>query len=300
MPRLYGLPALLAATLFALVAFPEARAQTAYMGIEPADPAPGDEVIVTVWRPAGGFDPAAVPKVYVGYAYTANGPFTPFLAPLSPQPYDAATPDYFRVSIGRFARIWVNVRYYHAPDPDLTRPPDATATFEVKERPPAFAKVIEFYSAARDHYFMTADAVEIARLDSGETPGWERTGESFTAFQANRAPDALGMPVCRFYGRPEYGLDSHFYAVSPAECASVRAKWPAQWQLESEDVFELVYLYSCGDDAWGSRPLYRLYNGRPDVNHRYVVSRALRDQMVANGWIAEGAGTDTQAGCVFP
>lgn len=77
-----------------------------------------------------------------------------------------------------------------------------------------------------------------------------------------------------------------FLGIEPAEPAS-------------EDVFEFVYDYACGDDNL-SQPLYRVYNGRPDVNHRYVVSRALRDRMVANGWIAEGAGPDIQAGCAYP
>lgn len=276
-----------------------ARGQTAFLGIEPAEPAPGDEVIASVWRTAGTFDPAVVPKLYVGYAFTSNGPFTPLPAPLPPQAYDPAAPDYFRVSLGRLSRLWVNVRYYHAADPDLSRPPDAIATFEVKERRAAYVRVIEYFDAARDHYFMTADAAEIARLDSGATPGWQRTGESFVAFEARRAQANLGSPVCRFYGRPEFGLDSHFFAAWPAECAAVRVKWPAQWQLESEDVFEFVDDFSCGDDG-ASQPLYRVYNGRPDVNHRYVLSRALRDRMVAGGWIAEGTGPDIRAGCVYP
>jgi len=290
---------LLLAAAVAQLGMAPAQAQTAYLGIEPAEPAPGDEVIATVWRPAGGYDPAVVPKLYVGFAFTSSGPFTPFLAPLTPQPYDPAAASYFRVSLGRLSRMWINVRYYHAADPDLSRPPDAAATFEVKERPAAYVDVIEYYNPALDHYFMTADAAEIARLDAGVTPGWQRTGESFKAYRANRAPSGLGSPVCRFYGRPEYGLDSHFYSASPVECADVQRKWPLQWQLEAGDVFDFVYLYSCGDDGL-SRPLYRVFNNRPDVNHRYVASRALRDQMVANGWVAEGQGTDTVAGCAFP
>lgn len=284
------------AALCALLALSPAHAQT-YMGIEPADPAPGDEVIVTVWRPNGGYDPAVVPKVYVGYAGSSFGPFLPYVAPLSPEPYDPASASYFRVSIGRVSQPWMNVRYWHAANPDRNSPPDAQVTFEVKVRPPSYVQVIEFYSPARDHYFMTADAGEIARLDSGATAGWQRTGESFTAYRAGRS--AFGSPVCRFFGRPEYGLDSHFYSSSPAECADVQAKWPAQWQLESANVFEFVYLYSC-EDVPGARYLYRVYNGRPDANHRYVTSTALRDAMVAQGWIAEGLGPAAITGCVFP
>ena len=64
-----------------------------------------------------------------------------------------------------------------------------------------------------------------------------------------------------------------FLGIEPAEPAS-------------EDVFEFVYDYACGDDNL-SQPLYRVYNGRPDVNHRYVRSRALRDRMVAK-WLDRG------------
>jgi hypothetical protein len=34
------------------------------------------------------------------------------------------------------------------------------------------------------------------------------------------------------------------------------------------------------------------------VNHRYTIDRALRDAMVAKGWVAEGDGPDAVAMCV--
>ncbi len=39
----------------------------------------------------------------------------------------------------------------------------------------------------------------------------------------------------------------------------------------------------------GSQPLYRLYNNRPDANHRYTRSTQIRDAMLAQGWILEGS-----------
>ena len=51
----------------------------------------------------------------------------------------------------------------------------------------------------------------------------------------------------------------------------------------------------------GGQPLYRLYNNRPDANHRYTVSTQIRDEMLAKGWILEGryyAGADTYAMCI--
>ena len=47
----------------------------------------------------------------------------------------------------------------------------------------------------------------------------------------------------------------------------------------------------------GTFPVYRLFNGRQHANHRYVTSLALRDSMVAAGWIAEGYGPAQVAMC---
>jgi hypothetical protein len=42
--------------------------------------------------------------------------------------------------------------------------------------------------------------------------------------------------------------------------------------------------YFCTDTH---RPLHRLYNNRADANHRYTVSPAIRDAMIAKGWILD-------------
>src|SRR5947207_10592033 len=41
---------------------------------------------------------------------------------------------------------------------------------------------IEYYNRSLDHYFITSSQPDIDALDSGRTPGWERTGESFPAW----------------------------------------------------------------------------------------------------------------------
>ena len=51
--------------------------------------------------------------------------------------------------------------------------------------------------------------------------GWARTGEGFKAYAAGSYNDGTVRPVCRFYGLPSAGLDSHFYSASPAECFAV-------------------------------------------------------------------------------
>jgi hypothetical protein len=45
-------------------------------------------------------------------------------------------------------------------------------------------------------------------------------------------------------------------------------------------------------------PVYRLYNNRPDVNHRYTMWPELRGQMIKAAWISEGYGTYGAAMCV--
>ena len=42
---------------------------------------------------------------------------------------------------------------------------------------------------------------------------------------------ANSVPVCRFYGNPARGLDSHFYSASPDECAAVQQRFPDDWLL---------------------------------------------------------------------
>ena len=162
--------------------------------------------------------------------------------------------------------------------------------------PPATAvksTVIEFQNASLDHYFMSSLQPDIDALDSGLFPGWSRTGQTFVAYSQS-VPGA--SPVCRFYIPPLYG-DSHFYSASTSECAAVAARYPF-FVLESAAVFYI----SLPDQLTGACPagtlaVYRLWDNRADTNHRYTLSRAIRDQMVAAGWIAEGYGNDAVIMC---
>jgi hypothetical protein len=158
---------------------------------------------------------------------------------------------------------------------------------------PKNTAVVEFYDAALDHYFMSALANEIQALDHGVFPGWMRTGESFNAY----AQATLGAsPVCRFYLPPAYG-DSHFYSGSPDECAAVRAKYPF-FSYESAALFYIPLSDpSTGVCPAETTPVYRLWDSRADTNHRYTTSRAIRDQMVAAGWLPEGYGPDAVIMC---
>ena len=83
---------------------------------------------------------------------------------------------------------------------------------------PTTVTIVEFYNAALDHYFITANPQEMADLDNGVHVGWARTGQSFNGYGIGSTGDTDRRPVCRAYGSPAAGLDSHFYSASPDEC----------------------------------------------------------------------------------
>jgi hypothetical protein len=164
--------------------------------------------------------------------------------------------------------------------------------------PPTSVNVVEFYNATLDHYFITAIPKEISDLDNGVHVGWVRTGETFKAYGIGSSGRTGRRPVCRAYGRPEAGLNSHFYSASPDECFATLANFNGAWGLEASEVFEM----DLPDPMSGvcpadSVPIYRTWNRRLDSNHRYTTRIAIRDQMVAKGHVAEGYGPNAVALC---
>lgn len=147
--------------------------------------------------------------------------------------------------------------------------------------------VVEYYNAAQDHYFITADAAEQLLLDDGTMRGWVRTGETFKVMFGETMQTAA-KSVCRFYGLPSAGLDSHFFSASMTECIDVLDRWPLQWQLETTNAFGITVEVPQGSCPADSQAVYRLFNNRADVNHRYTTSKTTRDTMLARGWILEG------------
>ena len=144
-------------------------------------------------------------------------------------------------------------------------------------------KVVEFYSATMDHYFLTPHVDEQDAIDRGAINGWQRTGYSFLGYLTA----SVGLSgVCRFY-YTNYVVDSHFYTANPAECGKLISE--RIWQLEETGFFVRT------PDAFGRCPattqaIERLYNngqgGAP--SHRYVSNAALIQQMRDRGWIPEG------------
>lgn len=157
----------------------------------------------------------------------------------------------------------------------------------------AAVPVVEYYNARLDHYFVSALGSDIAALDAGRLPGWTRTGRTFNAY-TTRHPGTT--PVCRYYMPPAVG-DSHFLSADPAECAAVGAKFPA-FVLESSAAMH-VFLPDLvtGTCPAATRPVYRLWNGRTDSNHRYTTDAGVRDEMVARGFVREGYGPNAVAMC---
>jgi hypothetical protein len=170
----------------------------------------------------------------------------------------------------------------------------AGQTASVGAGPPA-ATVVEFYNMGLDHYFVSHIAKEIADLDNGVHPGWARTGQTFRVFTASSSTTS---PVCRFYIPPAKG-DSHFYGRGTQECSETAAKNPTF--VNEDPQFFFVVLPDGGTCPAGTISVYRVFDNRPDANHRYMIDRAIRDAMVSQrNWIAEGDGPDLVVMCVPP
>lgn len=163
---------------------------------------------------------------------------------------------------------------------------------------PDSGTAVEYYHAGLDHYFLTTETVEIDALDRGILAGWQRTGQSFSVLLTDTGPESW-VPVCRYYGRPDRGLDSHFYSASDAECAGLATRYDGSWVFERRDAFHAAPAdATTGACPNGTQPVYRLWNARFDSNHRYTTSVAIKAEMVARGYVPEGYGSDNVAFCV--
>ena len=146
---------------------------------------------------------------------------------------------------------------------------------------------VEFFNTTLRHYFLSADAGEIRGIDTGAAgPGWSRTGGQFGVFRG--ANDASGLSaVCRFYGTPGRGPNSHFYTANAAECEAV--KRDPGWTYEGIAFY--IAESSGGACAPGTTPVYRSYNNghpRNDANHRFTVDATVFGASSSFGYAAEG------------
>jgi glucose/arabinose dehydrogenase len=150
---------------------------------------------------------------------------------------------------------------------------------------PSAPIAVEYFNASLGHYFITAFAEEAAALDGGALGGtWTRTG---FAFPVAPPGDASAVDVCRLFGTPHVGPNTHFYTGNAAECAPLRAG--PLWMFEAV----AFRMRMPANDACPPplRPVYRLYNDPPTlaaVNHRFTADGATYAAMRAQGWTGEG------------
>lgn len=149
------------------------------------------------------------------------------------------------------------------------------------------AKSVEYYNERLGHYFMTAQADEIAGLDAGAYDfAFARTGRQFSVHDV-QAPGT--MPVCRFFTTPgRFGTKgSHFYTADPVECAGLK--------LNPDWIYEKIAFYiqlpNAGACPGGTVPVYRAFNngqsGAP--NHRFTTDAGIYQQFTTLlGWSPEG------------
>ena len=145
-------------------------------------------------------------------------------------------------------------------------------------------KVIEYYNASLDHYFVTAEPAEVAMLDAGvAVPGWRRTGYEFKSWSPG---SASGVAACRFFGTPGRGPNSHFFTIDANECAIVRGN--PDWTFEGL-AFQAVPITAsiCPGDLV---VVWRLYNNGMggQANHRDLTSHSEIGDMIGRGWLLEG------------
>ncbi len=64
-----------------------------------------------------------------------------------------------------------------------------------------------------------------------------------------------------------------------------------------DPAFMQMFLPVAGVCPAGTVNVYRVFSHRADANHRYMTDKAVRAQMVAQGWVAEGDGPDLVVMC---
>jgi hypothetical protein len=160
--------------------------------------------------------------------------------------------------------------------------------------PAGINAVVEYYNRGLDDYFLTAYRSEVGLLDLGWILGWARTGYILAAWTQSYSltvgeiPPPNLLPACRIW----LG-DSHFFSISPAECTAVENVWGYETPRAFFGTLPNAETGACPTDQ---TPVYRLWNPHGS-RHRYATLTAVRDDMQARGWLAEGYGPDNVAMC---
>ena len=161
--------------------------------------------------------------------------------------------------------------------------------------PSGTVAVIEYYDAARDHYFITADPAEIKALDA--SPVYARTGYFFHAYANAALATAAAKAVCRFYADASQLIDSHFFSADASECAFVQQNGAGVWNLETAAAFYVEVPDAAGNCREGTLPVYRFFDGRRDANQRFSMDLSVARGMVNKAWVPDGPGRNGAAFC---
>lgn len=162
---------------------------------------------------------------------------------------------------------------------------DAEQTLLAVEALKPYSLVYEYYNIDLKHYFRTSGAGESQSvLTGGAGAGWRDTKDYFLAW---RDGTQGAVPVCRFYGTPGIGPNSHFYTADAGECTQVK-KDPG-WTYEGIAYYaKLPVNGNCPTDTIA---IYRIYNNRwmyNDSNHRFTTDASVVQDLVSKGWVSEG------------
>jgi len=163
-------------------------------------------------------------------------------------------------------------------------------------------------------YFLATRADERVALDQGRIAGWLRTNHAHWVLgRASRnavldAPGPRTVPVCRVLLGGATGV-AHFMSAIASECETLRATGAV---VESEAIFHaalpdpvtgacpdvVVDTESKGAVIVHTHPVMRFWDGKSaPPRHRLVSTWDVRDDMLADGWIAEGFGPGAVALC---
>lgn len=162
---------------------------------------------------------------------------------------------------------------------------DAELTLLAVDALKPYSLIYEYYNTNLKHYFRTAGAGESQSiLTGGAGAGWKDTKDYFLAW---RDGTQGAVPVCRFYGTPGKGPNSHFYTADAGECAQVK-KDPG-WTYEG--IAYYIKLPVNGSCPANTIPISRIYNNRwmyNDSNHRFTTDASMVQDLLSKGWLSEG------------
>jgi len=163
--------------------------------------------------------------------------------------------------------------------------------------PPNATRVVEFYRADLDHYFITADPAEVNFIDKFLSGIFQRTGLYFYAYLTRAVAPITAQPVCRFYADANVQINSHWYSANAQECLFVLLNWSGIWELEKADAFFVQVPDAKGNCPAKTLPVFRFFNNRRDANHRFTVDLSVRRGMQNRAWAPEGYGPNSVAFC---